>query len=109
MQSAVGARSVSFNEAPAERGGKRPSRRRAACAARRFNEAPAERGGKPGRRPQHPDRRRASMRPPLNAGENRRASPTARCGAGGFNEAPAERGGKRDEEESQAIQLVELQ
>ena len=37
----------------------------------RFNEAPAERGGErgPGGGRRH-DRGRASMRPPLNAGEN---------------------------------------
>ena len=44
--------------------------RRGASRRRCFNEAPAERGGKraPRHRPQH--LLHASMRPPLNAGEN---------------------------------------
>ena len=37
---------------------------------RGFNEAPAERGGKRPKPPHHRRARRASMRPPLNAGEN---------------------------------------
>ena len=64
---------------------------------RRFNEAPAERGGKHGGQREHCRIHLASMRPPLNAGEN--ASPRLRRRALGelacFNEAPAERGGKR--------------
>ena len=64
-----------FNEAPAERGGKQDAGDGCRPASlRRFNEAPAERGGKRrdtihGATPvQH--QRIASMRPPLNAGEN---------------------------------------
>ena len=60
-----------------------------------FNEAPAERGGEP--RPQFvvvywPDL--ASMRPPLNAGENASRRQAGDQGHAGFNEAPAERGGE---------------
>ena len=65
------ARLTRFNEAPAERGGKPRPRHRTRRASSRFNEAPAERGGKPDLdldvRGQRLD---ASMRPPLNAGEN---------------------------------------
>ena len=65
-------RPESFNEAPAERGGKRGGRRRGAVPGRGFNEAPAERGGKPARlREKLAEDGAASMRPPLNAGENR--------------------------------------
>ena len=35
-----------------------------------FNEAPAERGGKPAASSSKSTREEASMRPPLNAGEN---------------------------------------
>ena len=70
-----------FNEAPAERGGK-PRRTRHPCASGScFNEAPAERGGK--RRVERGERfavetlQGASMRPPLNAGEN--ATPSCRA------------------------------
>ena len=40
------AKIIGFNEAPAERGGKRRSVRLVRRRLRRFNEAPAERGGK---------------------------------------------------------------
>ena len=60
-----------FNEAPAERGGKQPVAQVDPRFVGGFNEAPAERGGKLERIA----RKRggaldASMRPPLNAGEN---------------------------------------
>ena len=61
---------TSFNEAPAERGGKRSGRLRRRRRPRRFNEAPAERGGKQGNGGEAHRRLLASMRPPLNAGEN---------------------------------------
>ena len=62
---------LGFNEAPAERGGNSPPTARPPSGWTCFNEAPAERGGKPARAgnddfPGDP----ASMRPPLNAGEN---------------------------------------
>ena len=60
-----------FNEAPAERGGKLADDLDAPAGRTRFNEAPAERGGKllaPVRPAEQTDV--ASMRPPLNAGEN---------------------------------------
>ena len=64
-------RERSFNEAPAERGGKPAAGAATVGLVDSFNEAPAERGGKPPRacawwRACVP----ASMRPPLNAGEN---------------------------------------
>ena len=112
---------TSFNEAPAERGGERASPATARARRRRFNEAPAERGGEPGAWRvrmglcssfnEAPAERggelgrgaraagralAASMRPPLNAGENLvRRCRKCSC-AIGFNEAPAERGGEQD-------------
>ena len=108
-----------FNEAPAERGGKRPARHRPPAGRPRFNEAPAERGGKQRSRSRlykriarasmrpplnagengathhrRPGAGPASMRPPLNAGENSSPAGPARSPAARFNEAPAERGGK---------------
>ena len=85
-----------FNEAPAERGGKRLPGGDRRGDGRRFNEAPAERGGKlsaiVGRILLSPP---ASMRPPLNAGENLDDQETGRETGTCFNEAPAERGGKQ--------------
>ena len=61
----------------------------------RFNEAPAERGGKPRYRVGAPgSSQKASMRPPLNAGENMPCKNAPRKRTRSFNEAPAERGGK---------------
>ena len=59
-----------FNEAPAERGGEREAIAVVVHGGDCFNEAPAERGGE--RIADHlPDEvADASMRPPLNAGEN---------------------------------------
>ena len=59
-----------------------------------FNEAPAERGGE-----RRPFRQRivaelASMRPPLNAGENDVDGRSQHRRDRRFNEAPAERGGE---------------
>ena len=60
----------------------------------RFNEAPAERGGKrPGATTLQVEIDVASMRPPLNAGENDARHRVGSGAGGGFNEAPAERGG----------------
>ena len=61
---------TSFNEAPAERGGKSGGGTSLHPEGSRFNEAPAERGGKS---------------PSLTTSCSR---------VGSFNEAPAERGGK---------------
>ena len=64
---------VRFNEAPAERGGKQRRAKKRPPQRASFNEAPAERGGKPLRRDVVvPYVSAASMRPPLNAGENSR-------------------------------------
>ena len=61
-----------------------------------FNEAPAERGGKlRARLDERVQERHASMRPPLNAGENMSSSTAAPRPSRCFNEAPAERGGKQ--------------
>ena len=61
-----------------------------------FNEAPAERGGERPRPPRHVRADgRASMRPPLNAGENNTKGAPFVLHTGCFNEAPAERGGER--------------
>ena len=71
-----------------------PSGARTAAGSTSFNEAPAERGGKPlARRPLRVDVQ-ASMRPPLNAGENAANAAMRPDPQPGFNEAPAERGGK---------------
>ena len=85
-----------FNEAPAERGGRRRTERRRRRGGGRFNEAPAERGG---RRLDELAirglRMVASMRPPQNAGEDTDARHFAGACIPRFNEAPAERGGRR--------------
>ena len=84
-----------FNEAPAERGGEPGCHRSVAARVLRFNEAPAERGGELDQDVARGAHEGASMRPPLNAGENLRRGgrgcPHFPC----FNEAPAERGGER--------------
>ena len=84
----------SFNEAPAECGGKPRSCCRWCPRWHCFNEAPAECGGKRCRSGRRPRGRRASMRPPQNAGENGERLLQAPAQAHCFNEAPAECGGK---------------
>ena len=85
---------IGFNEAPAERGGKRSGSSTGAPTPPGFNEAPAERGGKRAAQAEHAGVPPASMRPPLNAGENGPRLHDAARGVPRFNEAPAERGGK---------------
>ena len=74
-----------------------------------FNEAPAERGGK--RVGGRLDRgaQVASMRPPLNAGENTAWSARGLARPTRFNEAPAERGGKLVTTDHAYAFILELQ
>ena len=86
----------SFNEAPADHGGKLGEPGNYAVVRRSFNEAPADHGGK---RPElspppcPPDP--ASMRPPQITGENSAWTNFAHKRGTCFNEAPADHGGKR--------------
>ena len=88
-------RSSSFNEAPAERGGRLRhgrARRRAARASMRPPQNAGEDAVDDVRRRLLLD---ASMRPPQNAGEDVLADLSPRPPDRRFNEAPAERGGRR--------------
>ena len=83
-----------FNEAPAERGGELAEQAQRHCHLARFNEAPAERGGELNRSVTLSQHGVASMRPPLNAGENAGGTACEDRPTSCFNEAPAERGGE---------------
>ena len=63
-------RQLHFNEAPADHGGKRPSRTPRNCAHAHFNEAPADHGGKQDLAVQARAHKDTSMRPPQITGEN---------------------------------------
>ena len=78
---------------PLNAGENRTARRIRRARRRCFNEAPAERGGKR-RAPRAADvgRAAASMRPPLNAGENARQPPAAPPGGGASMRPPLNAG-----------------
>ena len=84
-----------FNEAPAEYGGRSPAAARRQAGQPRASMRPPLNTGEDLAHVYfiNPDTE-ASMRPPLNTGEDIPAGATGSSAAAGFNEAPAEYGGR---------------
>ena len=89
--------------------GKTERLRDKACNWHGFNEAPAKCRGKPAPAASRFRRKRASMRPQRNAGENQQLSFIAVESQIGFNEAPAKCRGKRCNQPQPALSSTRLQ